>query len=674
MTISLPEKFFGEESSIALFTKNGERIQSLLSETEMWQEDVPIKDISPYFLQAIIATEDKNFFSHSGIDISATFRAIKDNLLMGKVVSGASTLSQQVARNFLDISQRNFIAKIRETLLALKIEKQFSKENILEMWANHVSFGGNIRGIQSASMRIFGKSPENLDFAEATFLAGIPKSPERLNPFTNFEAVKKRQEFVLEAMESEQFITEKERKTAIKETLFLHEKPQKSFAAHFSAWIQSTQEYSEQIRAGKRKIETTLDGELQKKAESLVSLHLERLSSKHIQNAAALVWDVQTGDVLAYVGNADFSDKAHQGEVNILTSGRSVGSTLKPFLYLLAFEKLGWNPETRILDEPSAFESAANFLYEPKNYDLEYRGEISIKEALAESRNIPAVKTLSTIGEESFFAFLKNFGIDTNLAKSEDYGLSSALGSFDILPTELAHAYGVLARGGKNFSFRFLEDSSQNTEMKEIAHCEKVFEIAEILSDKTARINSFGTKNPLNFSYAVAAKTGTTRNFRDNWTVGFSEKIGVLVWVGNADGSPMEEVTGITGAGPLFHDIMEEAMQGREKNQKFSMKRLCQGTKKNDEKKEGEDPFPRLSGDEKFRITSPLPSETFRINRDIPPDAQKLEFTANQEIDWFVNGEKIGTGKSIFWIPQVGKIEILGKFGGQSKKIIITVQ
>jgi len=710
--VPLPASFLAESQSTTFFDRNGEEITTLLSQKDQWKRDISFTEVSSHFLEAVLAVEDQNFFQHRGVDIFATLRAIRDNVTIGHVVSGASTITQQIARNHLQHSQRSLIYKVQEMLFAFKLEHHLTKAEILEQWINRVSFGGNIVGVESASQHIFGKSSAHIDLAEASFLAGIPQSPERLNAFENFEAVKKRQEFVLSRMQEEGFITQEQKEQAFHEELFIQKNRKENFAPHFITWLKNIQSCHPGLDPGpipklsidsrfrgndilndqciqESIVHTTLNLNLQKKVVELIELHIERLKKHHIQNAAALVWDIGTGEILTFVGNTDFKDIKAQGEVNILASRRAVGSTLKPFLYLLAFEKLKWTPETTIRDDPSSFGTGSGFFYEPQNYDLKFRGEISIRAALAESRNVPAVKTLERLGEQEFFLFLKELGISVENAQQNDFGLSAALGSFEITPLELAHAYGILARGGRDFEFRFLKNPKKITNEKEIADCSNAYQILDILSDNDARINSFGTENPLKFNFSIAAKTGTTRNFRDNWTVGFSDQIGVLVWVGNADGSPMKDVSGISGAGPLFHAVMEEAMRGRIQRKAFSFELICEGSQEitnyelrmmNESEVGIQDSEEKLHGlstlqtFDSLRILSPLNGQTFLLSPEKPLESQKLEFRASEKVEWFVNRENIGSGKNILWIPQKGNIEITAKTQRREEKISLFIQ
>ncbi len=656
-----------------MFTdRNGNVLEISLSQEEMKKIDIGMEGVSPDLIDAVIAAEDRNFFHHHGIDVLATLRAIKDNLLLGKVVSGGSTITQQVARNYYHLPERTLKAKIMESLFALRLEKHLSKSEILELWLNRVSFGGNIIGVGAAAEEIFGKSAGMLDLAESAFLAGIPQSPERFHPFRNFDSAKSRQEYILRRMEEEGFIASPESERALAESLVLTSEGDDPIAPHFIVFLHNLNAVRSSIEKGETQIRTSIDRDIQMQVQNLVLVHLKRLKLNEINNAAVLVWDTSTGEILAYIGNSDFQDKGHSGEVDVLSSERSVGSTLKPFLYLLAFERFGWTGETLVYDDPSGFETSGSFFYEPQNYDLEFRGEITIREALGESRNIPAVKLLAELGDDSFYTFLRNFGISVGEAESGDYGLSSALGSFPISPLELARAYGILASGGRPVRFHFLPSSSYSEASEApVASCSNVFELVDILSDETARINSFGTENPLDFPYAVAAKTGTTRNFRDNWTVGFSEKYGILVWVGNADGSPMKDVSGITGAAPLFAAIMDELMQNEPIIKKFVLDEFCRG---NDPEVSGpSQPIPTDS--DTFRILTPISGQRFILTSEMPRETQKIRFSASGRAEWFVDGDLVGSGQSIFWIPVIGSHEIVGVDGsGRSKSIEIEIR
>lgn len=636
---------FDREQSLIITDRAGGKMYEILSNNSEKSQEINYKSVSPYFFQALIATEDQRFYRHQGVDFFGVLRALRDNLAAGKVVSGASTISQQVAKSLLSHQKRGLKEKLAEIALALRLEKQLAKEEILELYINKVSFGDIYTGIESASFGIFGKTAKNLDLAEAAFLAGVLKSPTRYSPFNAFEAAKKRQVFVLRRMQEEGLISAAEEATAVAEELIILSRKNRIEAPHFVFFVLNS--YSETIKELMQKrqktVKTTLNLALQKQIERIIESHLRLIGAQHnISNAAALVFEVESGKIRAMVGSKDFFDHEIAGEVNILTAPRQVGSTLKPFLYLLAFQSLGWHGATTILDEPVGFDTTLSAAWEPKNYDLAFRGEVSVRAALAQSLNIPAAKTLQAVGAKRFIAFLADFGIKIP-AEEGDYGLSVALGTPSIRPLDLARAYGILARGGRDLVLQVFEDDKTETSARQVADREKAWEIIDIMSDKKARIDAFGEDSPLDFSFPVAAKTGTTRNFRDNYAIGFTPQIVVLVWVGNADGTPMREVSGITGAGPLLNKIMNLAMRDYQQTgfEKPSATETGAATDFGEE----------VGG---LRVLYPLAGSRFKIDPTLPPTAQKIRFTANEACSWFLGGEALGEGEEVFWTPRRG--------------------
>jgi len=336
---------------------------------------------------------------------------------------------------------------------------------------------------------------------------------------------------------------------------------------------------------------------------------------------------------------------------------------LKPFLYLLAFSKLGWNSDTEIADEPIAFTTSMGTPWEPKNYDLEYKGDVTVRQALAQSLNIPAAKTLDAIGVDEFIGFLEKFGID--FADSDaDFGLSAALGTPEMRLLSLAHAYGVLARGGKDFDFNVFSETS-SMPYNQITSRDDALEVINILSDNNARIDAFGEDSALSFAYQVAAKTGTTRDFRDNFAIGFTSEVVVFVWVGNADGSPMREVSGITGAGPIFNKVMNLVMQNRPKKDFDIPKNTTNNSVEIlDDVQTADD----------FRIILPADNARFYISPDLSLESQKIRFKASDACDWFIDDVNIGSEIEILWLPKKGKVEIVAKNKNEMSKISILVE
>ncbi len=656
LLIPINKELIEPNESIIIFDQNKQKLYEILQKNQEKSQYIEYEQISSYFIKAIVATEDKRFYKHNGVDYLGVSRAIKDNILIGRVVSGASTISQQLARNILKNKNRGLKTKIEETLFAMRLEKQFSKEKILELYANKVSFGGVLIGIESASWAIFDKPASNLDLAEASFLAGIPKSPTKYSPFDNFKETKKRQEFVLKRMLEENLINQVQYNDAINEELKINKEQNPIKTPHFVFYLlNEKQEEFEKAKKENNKIYTTINAGLQEQVEDIINSHLELIGKQHnISNSAVLVFEAKTGKILVMAGSKDYFDDNIDGNVNVLLAKRQVGSTLKPFLYLLAFMELGWNEKTTILDEPVAFETSVALPWEPKNYDLDYRGEVSVREALAQSLNIPATKTLNEVGTNKFLVFLQKLGMFT-VNKNEDYGLSVALGTPDIRPIDLAYAYGLLAREGKNFEFQVIENENI-FQGEQILPKNKVLEITDILSDNQARIDAFGENSVLDFDYSVAVKTGTTRNFRDNYCIGYTSEVVVLVWVGNSDGSNMRNVSGITGAGPLFHKIMNLVMENYEK-------------KNFPEFQENEN---ETSINNNLRILSPLNGSIYQIS-DQELENQKIKLEANEKCNWYVNNKKIGTGKKLLWLPKKGTWDIKAKNGTNETSIRIYV-
>jgi len=414
--------------------------------------------------------------------------------------------------------------------------------------------------------------------------------------------------------------------------------------------------YLKDLLADSPSIQLSIDLGLQKKIEGIVSRYLSLLSGNRVKNAAVIVVENKTGAIRAYMGNADYSAKDDSGEVDVLRSFRQAGSTLKPFVYYLAFRDLGWNSETVILDEPIGFDSSLGTTFAPKNFDLDYRGEITVRQALAESRNIPAVSTLAKVGEKKFKDFLESLGVEF-LLPQDDSGLSAVLGASEIRLIDLAKLYVLLARQGQNFFFCFVGVCPEQ-QGGQLLDRNLVLEITDILADKTARIEAFGEDSALSFNFPVAAKTGTSRNFRDNYTIGFTSEYTVLVWIGNADGSPMREVSGITGAGPIFQDTM--LLLADNSNPKVFPEA---------ERREGD------SGNfSSLRILQPLQNAEFAIDSSRPLEDQKILFETNIEADFYVDGQQIGFGAKVFWIPKTGRHELLVKNGEGEQRVRFIVR
>ena len=646
--------------TIKIYDRNNELLYEILDEETGRASFIPFEEIPQHLRDAFISIEDKNFYEHSGIDLRAILRAVWQNVSSGEIVSGGSTITQQVVRNVIGVGKkRTFTQKIKESILALKISKLLSKDEVFEVYMNSIYFGGLAYGIESASWQYFNKSAENLDLAELAFLAGLPQAPNRYYPFSNFDAAKRRQTEVLKAMLDDNKITQEDYKSATDEKIQLHRQKVAKKAPHFVDFVlQSLHEMSADMP---KKIVTTLDLGMQERTETILQSDLTFLAKYNIENAAAVILDAKTGDIFTMIGSADYDNTSIQGEVNVTTSLRQPGSSIKPLVYAAAIEK-GWKADTIITDEPIQFETEEGLPYSPKNYDLSYRGDVTLAEALAQSLNVPAVKTLNYVGIPSFLQVAKSFGITTFTESPEHYGLSLALGSAEVKLLELANAYSTFPNGGKRAQIRYLESDEPVSELDVIEPSTAQL-ISAILSNNNLRMPSFGEENPLKFTFPVAAKTGTTRNFRDNWTIGFTDDYVVGVWVGNARGEFMEGVSGISGAAPIFYKIMNMLHEttGTVLTVGQDVKLNVQTGNANPTNPESGQSIAHLQDDgqsdvqsaqqptDQFRIITPFANDLYLFDQNKPAGYQKIKLEASEAAKWYVDDKSVGEGQSVLW-------------------------
>jgi penicillin-binding protein 1C len=547
--------------SLRLLDRNGVLLREVLSDEGGRCRWVKLEDVSPHLLKATIAAEDKLFFLHRGVNALSVLRALVQNLRHGEVVSGASTITQQVVRSLYP-ARRNFWAKLHEAWLALRLEITLSKREILGQYINRISYGNRVYGIEAASRLYLDKPSSQLSLAEAAFLAAIPRSPARLNPYRSPEALKKRQVDILAKMSELGLATRAACARARAEELCLRPAAEKFRAPHFCDFILTL--VPSTARKDLSAVVTTMDYALQQKIEILLKNNLAKMGSGGAGNGAAVVVDNRNGEILSLVGSRDFFDEAHDGQVNGVLALRQPGSTLKPFTYSLALER-GLTAASIIDDSPAQF-SVIESRYRPQNYDRRYHGPISLRAALACSYNIPAVALLQQMGPDLLFRRLQSLGFKSLSQDPGYYGVGLTLGNGEVSLLELAAAYSALARQGLYLPakpvVRLMRTDGREDLRPAPEAGERVFSpqvayiITDVLADRDARIPSFGYHNPLAFPFPVAAKTGTSKDFRDNWTVGFSPRYTVAVWAGNFDGRPMHNVSGISGCGPLFRDIM----------------------------------------------------------------------------------------------------------------------
>lgn len=553
--------------SVKFYDRHGNLLQEVLSENEAKSIHIPVDKVSPYFINAIIATEDKRFYEHHGVDYTAIFRALRQNLVSRRIVSGASTITMQLAR-MMNPGSRTIFKKIMEMFQAYRLEAGMHKNDILDAYINRLPMGGNLYGIESGAQCYFGISSSDLTLAQASFLASIPNSPNRLNPYHHLEEIKKRQKIVLERMVEQNFISGHRIEGVLKEDVCLKPQTSSFTAPHFVFYLM------DKLPEGIHEVKTTIDCDLQKMVQEQINGVLFHLKRFHVMNAAAILIDNHTGDVLAYVGSADYFNVQNEGENDGIQALRQPGSTLKPFLYSLAMEH-GFNPATVIPDIPTCYRMPVG-IYKPKNYSELFRGPVRLREALANSLNVPAVRVLAKIGIQPFLDYLHEFGFYSLDRDADHYGVGLVLGNGEVTLYELARAYLCLARRGRYTPVREIIDINgipQNLSVSDrrISTSQINYLITDILSDKFARTAEFGFHTVLNLPFPCAVKTGTSFRFCDNWTMGYTEDYTLGVWVGNFDHTPMQKVSGISGAGPIFSNVMQMLYFGKSYPEKPSV-------------------------------------------------------------------------------------------------------
>ncbi len=568
--------------SVKFYDRSGQLLYEMVDPQGGRRTIVRLAQISPYLRQATVAVEDKHFYRHPGIDPLGIVRAIWQNLSEGEIVSGASTIPQQLARSVLmsaeERSERTPRRKIKEAILSAEITRRYSKDTILELYLNEIYYGNLAYGIEAAAETYFGKTAASLNLAEASLLAGLPQAPALYDPFTNPDAAKRRQADVLRLMAEQGYITPTQA-TAAWNTPLKYATPRYDIRApHFVDYVRQQLEakYGPAVlyRSGFQ-VYTTLDLRLQEIAQRVAREHVAALASRHVSNAAVVAIRPPTGEILAMVGSVNYFDPTIDGQVNVTVRLRQPGSSIKPVTYLAAFER-GWTPATLIMDVETRFPDGANPPYTPRNYDGRYHGPVLVRSALANSYNVPAVKALQFVTVPGMLEMAHRLGIRS--LNRPDYGLSLTLGGGDVTLLEMTMAYAVLANQGRRPPMltvlrlidgqgRVIEDNQRQIDLgsyagQQVVSPQHAYLITDILADAAARRPAFGAASPLNLSRPAAVKTGTTDDWRDNWTIGYTPSLAAGVWVGNNDNTPMRDVSGVAGAAPIWHDFMEEALRG----------------------------------------------------------------------------------------------------------------
>jgi len=604
-----PEKFLEREifQSTKIYDRTGE---ALLYEIygEEKREIVPLEKVPKYLQQAVIVAEDVNFYHHFGIDPKAIGRAILADLRLWKPVQGASTIPQQLIRSSFLTREKTLERKIKEIILTLELDRRYSKDQILEWYLNQVPFGPNLYGVEAVSQSYFRKSVSEVSLSEAALLASLIRAPSYFTPYgEHLDELLARKDYILARMERLGYISSEEKERTQNEEIKFAEPP-KILAPHFT--IGYVMEYLEKeygqdfLREKGLRVYTSLDWELQKLAEEIVEKGAKNNEKYRAFNASLVAISPETGQILAMVGSKNwfadpYPENCSPGQncffepyPNVSLRGRQPGSAFKLFVYATALKR-GYDDKVQILDESTNFGIWGGKEYIPKNYDEKFRGKVTLREGLAQSLNIPSIKVLYLIGNEEKIDILEinNFlgqeevfreglkksietaqgmGITTLTQPISFYGPSIVLGGGEVRLLDMVSAYGVFATGGlrvESTAILKIEDSKGNIIEENKKVPKRVLEteiaqlISDILSDNEARTPMFGARSPLYFeAHKVAAKTGTTDNYRDGWAIGYTPSIVVGVWVGNNDNSPMAKVPAVSLAGPIFHQFMEKAL------------------------------------------------------------------------------------------------------------------
>ncbi|MFH1146693.1 MAG: penicillin-binding protein 1C [Pseudomonadota bacterium] len=647
-----------EVSDALLLDRHGEVIHEMRVDFEGRKlEWTCLKDVSPALIQALIASEDKRFYEHGGVDWPALARAVKEHLFSSGR-SGASTIPMQLASILSDElragkGRRSIVQKWYQIKAARRLGHDWSRAQILEAYLNLVTFRGELQGVAAASWGLFRKAPGGLNKAESVVLASLIRSPN-----APAEMVVKRACLLAARMDLQKRTGEIAALGRESLTRPYCLKPRACLAPHVAVQV---------LRPGDKKKACTIDGRLQRFASGLLIQCIITLKNRNVHDGAVLVVDNPTGEILAYVGNAGEASSARH--VDGIHARRQAGSTLKPFLYGLVFERRILTPAS-LLDDSPVNVMTERGIYSPENYDRDFKGTVTARTALASSLNIPAVKTLSLIGIEAFLRRLKELGFK-DLRDEDYYGLSLALGSADVTLFELVNGYRTLANGGCWSELALTFDKGKRPKRRVYSDA-AAFLVSDIVSDREARSSTFGLENPLATRFWTAVKTGTSKDMRDNWCIGYTESYTVGVWVGNFKGAPMWDVSGVTGAAPIWFEIMNYLHHGRPGRppkvpKGVAARSVCfadeglikkevfiRGTETDRIRKQTIEPV--------TRILYPATGEIIALDPDIPAENQRIfceSSVKGGELRWTLDGEDMGTATTqICLSPVKGKHEL----------------
>ncbi|HEV7179352.1 MAG TPA: penicillin-binding protein 1C, partial [Candidatus Baltobacteraceae bacterium] len=674
--------------AVTFTDRTGAPLGTILASDAAHAVAVPLRAVSPEFTHAIVSAEDARFNEHNAIDVRAIVRAARDLAIYGTVRSGASTIPMQLAR-LLHPVPSTMRGKFAQAFDAMRISVRSERPALLDAYVNRVPMGGNLYGVEAASRTYFGEPASDLDLAQASLLAAIPNDPSHLSPDVDMRAARARQRYVLERMVRTGAATQAEADTAARETVSVRPHDSGVFDAPHALFALFP-------HVDKPRVRTTIDRDLQRFVQAQTREVIADLAGRHVEDAAVLVADNRTGDVLAYVGSPDyFSDEA-LGRNDGVQALRQPGSSLKPFTYELALERGTIRSTTILADTPASFAVSGGKLYQPADYSGRFSGPVRVRYALANSLNVPAVRVLSILGPETLLDRLRNLGFSHLTKPASYYGLGLTLGGGEVTLWENVQAYVAMAREGDAIPLRLIDGAPVAS--RAIGDAPTWELIGDMLADPHARAASFGLHSVLDMPFDAAVKTGTSSDFRDTWTIGFSRSYTVGVWVGNFDGSSMRDISGVTGAGPLWNRIMlhlheREDPPALAAPSGYARAAICATT--------GAAPSASCAavvqewvkpadlarvrvptpGDRRFRILDPVNGATYY--RNLPANAlqareQQLAFHATGDpraVRWYVNGVRIApdTEGNVFFPVRVGTMHVEARSGATSDAITIRI-
>src|SRR5271165_382671 len=706
-----------QDSQAVEFTdRNGLPLGTLLARDQEHTASVPLDRVSPLFVHAIVAAEDAHFYERGPVDYRALGRSAFEALRARHFISGGSTIAMQLAR-MISGAPSTVPGKVEQIWIAWRVAAGMSRDQQLEAYLNRLPMGGNVYGVEAAARTYLGISANDLDLAQASALAAIPNDPVGLDPYAHWPALKTRQAYVLDRMVKAGYVSSEQADRARAEQVSLQLASRGIIAApHFLFWLGA------QLPAHTTRVRTTIDRPLQQFVERQVRDVIGGLRTRNVQHAAVVVIDNHAGEVLAYVGSPDYFSDVHQGRNDGVQALRQPGSTLKPFLYELALETRAIHPNTILADVPARYAIPGAKLYSPIDYSQTFQGPVRVRIALADSLNVPAVRVLEKVGVAPFLDRLHQLGF-THLTHDADYyGLGLTLGGGEVSLWELTHGYATIARRGRAVDLVTWfpndgrgNDGRMNSTAPSVVGDVGLWElVTDMISDEHARAQAFGVASALDMPFAAAVKTGTSSDFRDTWTVGFTTDYTVGVWVGNFNGDPMRRLSGVAGAAPLWNRIMLHLHEQRDPAPfpapaGMVARRICAQTGYRPtpdcdtvvseylwpedlatyERPQRAASLPREydewlalqhrmpSAPSGFRIVAPREGDSYLV-RPAAIGKQRLELQAaampGQRVEWRMDGHPFATGSSVFWPMRPGHWAIEARSAGRVDEVSFDVQ